>query len=247
MRIRPLGLARLKNMLHFIGGLAATSQRTAGSGEGPAPLGDRSRGRMHGDMRGSALLILTAALHAAEATPDARAGDHAELRELMSRAVGALNSRSVDDLARLLDGTSRLTFIDASVAGSAPAVAETFARWFAPATGLAKVEFAPVVDPGGAVFIGPDVAWATGRSDDRYTLVDGRSGIMPCRWTAVVVRRDGHWRIAAFHAGINVLDNAHLAMRDAAWKAWCWAIGIGAALSGLIAGLLISRMVWRRR
>jgi hypothetical protein len=104
-----------------------------------------------------------------------------------------------------------------------------------------------------SVAIGPEVdelthlygttGVAVGSSQDHFKLTDGRDFVMPTRWSATVVKKDGRWLVAEFHASTNTFDNPvlHIAMRQAA----LWA-GVAAGVVGLVLGFVIARLLGRR-
>lgn len=188
------------------------------------------------------LLLVAVALAAAE--PDPRAADHDAMRRLLTDATAALNARRFADLAPLLAPAASLTFVDQTVVGDAAALEQAFARWLGPQTDLAEVRFAPRVERG-TVFTGPDTGWAAGVSDDTYTLKDGRSAVIACRWTASVVRHDGAWKLSTLHAGVNLMDNPVLAATAAQTRrAFGW-IAVAAAAIALVVGVIIGRTLRR--
>jgi hypothetical protein len=58
------------------------------------------------------------------------------------------------------------------------------------------------------------------------------------RWTGTLVKKDGKWKVASFHASANAFDNPILWI--ALKKVGMW-VGIGAAVLGLVIGFLIGR------
>ena len=101
---------------------------------------------------------------------------------------------------------------------------------------LRTMQLQPVADAATS-FIGPDVGVAYGSSKDDFTLSDGTKLTLSARWTATVTKVDGQWKIRAFHAGVNMLDNPIL---DAAGQL-CWVGGLGGLMLGLVLGWLIGR------
>ena len=140
----------------------------------------------------------------------------------------------------------RLTFVDQSVVRSMEELDVMLATWFAPETGLEKVEFAPRADAL-ALLLDGDTAIAGGISDDRYTMRDGRSGVMPTTWSATARRgADGQWRLASLHAGVDPQDNAILDIHHRTFRMLLLVVGLACALIALLIGVVLGRR-WGRR
>ena len=88
-------------------------------------------------------------------------------------------------------------------------------------------------------FIGENVGLADGTSKETYTFRDGDVRDMTTRWTAVLEKEEGNWKISQIHFSANILDNPVLsaAQRAAGGNIFLPA-GIGFALGALIIGLL---------
>jgi len=199
----------------------------------------------HARMRYNGLLVLLLAIMPWIAVSALeREEDHQALRVLMTDLTLALNEHRAADLFTHLDHECSLTFVDQLIVHNKAELVEAFETWFGPNAQLASVRFAPVVERG-AVFTGPDTAWASGRSDDVYTMTDGRSGEMTANWTATVVRRDGVWKLSTLHAGVDPMTNPVVNMVTSAAKRWTLYAGIACALLGLVLGFIGARLVRR--
>ena len=51
-----------------------------------------------------------------------------------------------------------------------------------------------------------------GHSKDHYQLADGKDFDLLTHWTAAVVRKDGKWKIAAFHASVEYVRQCRAAI-----------------------------------
>jgi ketosteroid isomerase-like protein len=91
---------------------------------------------------------------------------------------------------------------------------------------------------------GTDTATSLGNMQQHFKLRDGMEFDLPSRWTATLVKEDGRWKIAAFHASANVFDNGvlHMALRRTAY--WVGGIAGGVALA---IGIAIGRLSKRPR
>jgi hypothetical protein len=87
-----------------------------------------------------------------------------------------------------------------------------------------------------------DVAIAYGVTDDHYELADGKTFDIAARWTATLVRRDGGWKIAAFHYSTDMFDNPVLA----AQRRILILVAAAAAVVAFLVALLLGRALGRR-
>ena len=92
-------------------------------------------------------------------------------------------------------------------------------------------------------FLGEAVGVTQGISKDVYEFKSVGRRELESRWTAVVEKVGGKWKVARVHMSANVLDNAVL---DAATKLGTIKAIIGAA-SGLLLGLILGRLFFRRK
>jgi ketosteroid isomerase-like protein len=165
---------------------------------------------------------------------------HADLRKLRDDMIDAINK---DDRARLMsllhknivvtfmdgdtvrghDGVQK--YLDAKLKGTPPIV-QTYSVH-------------PKVDELSIIY-GGDTAISFGSSDDHFKLSRGLEFDVHNRWTATLVKEDGKWLLAAFHASVGLFNNPLL---DAT-KRFAYSIAGGGALIGVLVGWLIGR---RRR
>jgi ketosteroid isomerase-like protein len=105
-----------------------------------------------------------------------------------------------------------------------------------------SVQINPTVDELSIVY-GGTTAIAFGSSDDEFKLKRGLQFKVHSRWTATLVKEQGKWMIAAFHASTSLFDNPLL---NTAKTMIPVAAGI-AGLAGLVLGLIVARLMGRRR
>jgi hypothetical protein len=191
------------------------------------------------------LVFLLTILACSQLAAEERAEDHQALRVLRTSLTTAMNEHRTADLIALLDDECSITFVDQRVVADAEGLDKAFDAWFGANGPLASVQFAPVVKRG-SIFTGADTAWATGVSDDVYTLKDGRSGPMTANWTASMVRRDGVWKLSTLHAGVDPEHNPMLDMVTSAAQRWVIYALISGALGGLVLGFISARLLSRR-
>jgi ketosteroid isomerase-like protein len=96
------------------------------------------------------------------------------------------------------------------------------------------------VDELSILYAHDEVAISWGSARETFKMADGRSLVLPARWSATLVKGGGRWQIASLHASDDLFDNPILTL---AKRAAYWAAGI-ALLIGVVLGWLLGR---RRR
>jgi len=173
-------------------------------------------------------LLVAATGPVAGAADDGHAADHEALRALRAKVVNAINGRDVDALVTCFAPEFVFTAVDQTVLTDRAGVEAYLNRWFkdaaSPLKSLTTIPTADILSR----FTDPNSAYCYGSTKDVYTLKDGRKVTVPGRWTALVVRQDGAWKVAAAHVGVNFLDNPVMAFRTMPWyRKLGAAIGIG--------------------
>jgi len=137
----------------------------------------------------------------------ARQADHEMLRTLKAKVTTALNSRDFDALASCFAKEFVLTGVDQTVVRSMDELNEYYSRTFEqPDSLLTSIEVQPAASEL-TQFIDENTGVCYGASTDTYTLRTGGTAVMNSKWTATLVKEDNEWRIAAVHAGTDILDN----------------------------------------
>jgi uncharacterized protein (TIGR02246 family) len=167
---------------------------------------------------------------------------HEELRELRRRLVEAVNTNDMEKLMALLDDDVVVTFMNNEVARGPQGVKAYYDRMM---TGEDRVveTFATEATVDELTHLYGDTGVAFGSSQDRFRLTDGRDFQTATRWTATLVRADGDWKVAAFHASANMFDNPVLAIAIRRTAAW---VGGIAGVLGLAIGFGLGWVVKRR-
>ena len=162
--------------------------------------------------------------------------DHDELRALLKLFTDSFNTRNIDALLPHLHQNFSVTMINQDVVTTANDLKGYMDKQFnAPGSPLKDVKIAPEADIRTVLFSGR-FGVNRGTSTDTYTLKDGRVFTLQTRWTGTAIHDAGKWKVLNAHIGLNILDNPIL---DATEKLkWVWAGG--AAVAGLIAGVLIT-------
>ncbi len=168
-----------------------------------------------------------------------RDADHVALRALLATMTGALNSSNFATFSDHLAPGFHITFADQRTFTSIDELA-AYKQEMATKQGITSVIFVPEID-GPTIFLNDTTGICTGRSTDTFTSSSGVIS-MTSRWTATVIRDQGAaWKVAAFHSGVNLLDNPVLDRTRSTMVHLVWIIGIAGVLAGLIAGWLLGR------
>lgn len=175
---------------------------------------------------------------------EARQQDHEELRALLRTITQAFNARDFQALAAVLDREFSVTTVDQKRFTSLDAFRTYWEGIFKGDRAVVrKVTIKPTADEL-TRFLAPDVGLSSGTSEDTWEFADGDVRVMKVRWTAVVRKVDGRWKLTSAHVGTDLLDNpVTAAAKQGLWKIGGWAGG-GGLVVGALAGLIVGR---RRR
>lgn len=98
----------------------------------------------------------------------------------------------------------------------------------------------PSSDDIAIMYEGP-TAIAVGKSVPHYKYL-GKEFDLENRWTATLVKKDGQWKLAAYHVSANMTDNPIL---DAAVNSIVWAVIIS-LLIGLVLGIVGTKLIGKK-
>jgi len=164
---------------------------------------------------------------------------HAELRLLKDDLVDAVNTRDVPRLLKHLHPDVVVTWQNAEVSRHPEGVRAYLARMLEGPNRIVDSFTTAVAVDELTILHGGDAGISFGSTRDHFSLRGGQSFDLDSRWSATLVRHDGRWVIASFHASTNLFDNPLLTgARRAA---------IGAAAGALIVGVLVGWLIGRRR
>jgi uncharacterized protein (TIGR02246 family) len=176
------------------------------------------------------------------AAQDPRAADHEELRAMLRTVTKAMNDKDLASLAAVMLPDVSITTVDQQ---RFKTLADFQKYWNAifggPTMQVRKVTMTPQVDDL-TQFLDDSTGLAYGSSTDTWEFADGDVRTMKIRWSAVMRKAEGKWKIASVHVGTNLLDNPVL---DAT-KAMAWKIAAGVGVGGLVVGFLIGWLSRRR-
>jgi ketosteroid isomerase-like protein len=167
---------------------------------------------------------------------------HAELRSVRDSMIEAINKNDVDKLLSHLHKEVVVTWMDGEVSRHPDGVKSYYDKMMKGDKRIVEsVQTKPDVDEL-SILYGGTTAVAFGHSDDDFKLKRGLDFKVHTRWTATLVKEDGKWLIAAFHASTSLFDNPLL---NAAKQLAYWVGGI-AGLGGLLLGVLLMRWLRKR-
>lgn len=198
-------------------------------------------------MKLSSMLVLVGAVlwltpGVADAQPAPEDPVHAALRKVRDGLIEAVNKNDLDQLLAPLHKNVVVTWMDGTVSRGRDGVRAYYEKMMKGDQRIVdRLQINPAVDEL-SILYGGDTAIAFGSSDDDFKLKRGLEFKVHNRWTATLVKEDGQWRIAAFHASVSLFDNPLL---SAAEKLAYWAGGI-AGVVGLGLGWLGARWLRKR-
>jgi ketosteroid isomerase-like protein len=175
----------------------------------------------------------------AVAQDDDRAADHAALVALREQFTQALNRRDFAAMQPLVIDSVTFTSISNEKVSGLDGLKSYWEKLFeGDGSVLKSITVSPVAD-GLTEFFGDSVGVAQGLSHDvlEFRKVGRRE--LESRWTAVVVKVEGVWKVACIHMSANVLDNPVVKA-----NALVGNLKMGA---GALVGLLIGAIIFRRR
>jgi uncharacterized protein (TIGR02246 family) len=176
--------------------------------------------------------LLRAPASGQEGKPAPEDPTHEELRALRRELVEAVNKNDLEGLLTHLDQNVIVTWLNGEVSRGPEEVRAYYDRMMkGPKPIVKSITIDPTVDDLTHLYGNTGVAY--GSSRDHFQLTDGQDFVVPTRWSATVVKKDGKWLIANFHASTNMFDNPVLMLAIKRTALW---VGVIAGLVGLIVG-----------
>ena len=168
-----------------------------------------------------------------------RSEDHAALIALRETFTEAINQRDFEAMKPLV--TDDLTFISISnekVSGI-DGLSEYWANLFEGENSILKrITVAPSADAL-TEFFGDSIGVAQGTSNDKFEFRKVGPRELTSRWTALVVKDQGQWKVARVHMSANVLDNPVLDASNT--------VGNLKLAAGAFVGFVLGALLMRRR
>jgi hypothetical protein len=185
-----------------------------------------------------ALLIPTALL-GQPAQPENPA--HQELRQMRDGLMAAMNKGDMDGTLKYLETNVVITWQNAEVSRGHDGVRAYYNRVM---TGPNRIvdSFNCSIHPDElTILYGNNMGICYGSSEEHYKLATGSDLNVKGRWTATLVKENGHWLVASLHCSTDLFDNVVLNLaKKAVWMTGIVSLGIGVLL-GLLIGLLRRR------
>ena len=178
---------------------------------------------------------------APSATAAAEDPAHNELRALRDGLMEAMNKGDIDKLLTYLHPNVVVTYQDGEVARGREGVKAYQLKMTTGPHKIVESFHADVHVDELTILYGGTTGVSFGSADEAFNLVNGSKFSLKGRWSATLIKEDGHWLVASLHTSTNLFDNPLLDMAKRAA-----AIGIAVALAvGIGIGFLIGR--WGRR
>ncbi len=194
------------------------------------------------------LVLLTASATAQQADdsaaePGAESADqiHGQLQELRDRMFAAYEKRDVDALLKDVARDVVITWQNADRNEGHDEFLEFYAEMMKGTNRIVKDMSSEFEVEQLSILYGEDTAVARGTLADHFELTDGSDFVLNSMWTATVVKIDGSWKVASFHASSNIFDNPILAYA----QGWLVKIGLFCGAIGLVIGLIVGRVTKR--
>jgi ketosteroid isomerase-like protein len=185
------------------------------------------------------LVFVTLSTHGQATPPENPA--HQELRQMRDGLLDAMNKGDFEGTLKFLETNVVITWQNAEVSRGQDGVRSYYNRIM---TGPNKIvdSFSCSIHPDElTILYGNNMGICYGSSDEHYKLTNGRELNVKGRWTATLVKENGHWLVASLHCSTDLFDNVMLDIaKKAAWITGAVSLGIGVLL-GLFVGLLRRR------
>ena len=164
---------------------------------------------------------------------------HQELRAVRDGLLAAMNKGDLEGTLKYLHTNCVITWHNAEVSRGHDGVRAYFNRVMTGPNKIVESFTCSLNVDELTILYGDNMGICFGSSDEHFKLATGKDLDVKGRWTATLVKEDGHWLIASLHASTNLFDNVMLDLAKKAAKV--------AAIVSLIVGLIIGWLVGRRR
>ncbi len=158
---------------------------------------------------------------------------HAELRALRTEVIEAITQGDFDRVIKHVHTNVVITWQNGDVCRGHQGLREFFNRMGKDTFKGYKV---PPTPDELSILHGGDTGVSFGQTVAQYKLL-GKDIELKSRWTATLVKENGHWLLASYHVSMNVLDNPLL---SAAKSGLYLAAGL-ALVGGLIVGFFLGK------
>ncbi len=175
-------------------------------------------------------LACATAWHRASAAEDPA---HNELRALRTEVIESIAKGDIERVMRHVHTNVVITWQNGEVCRGHQGLRDFFNRM---GKDVFKGYKVPPTPDELTILHGGDTGVSFGETVAAYRLL-GKEIELKSRWTATLVKQEGHWLLAGYHVSMNVLDNPILA---AAKGSLVWAAAT-ALVVGLVAGVVLGK------
>lgn len=166
---------------------------------------------------------------------------HDELRALRAAVVKAVNEQNIDALLPHLHPNVVIVWQNAEISRKHQGVRDYYQKTLGgPDSILKSFSVEPTVDEL-TIFYGDNTGISYGKAVSKFKFRDGDTFDLNGPWSATLVKTDGRWQIAEFHASAGLFDNPLLeAAKNALYIGVAVAGGVGVLLGAMIV-LIVKR------
>jgi len=172
-----------------------------------------------------------------QAPPPSDEATHNELRALFAGLVDAINKGDIDRQLSYLHPNVVMTAPNNEVSRGREGVRAYHDKMMTGPNHLVESFHAEVDVDELTILYGGNTGISFGSAMQHYKMTSGLNLDVKTRWTATLVKENGHWLIAALHVSANLFDNPLLTMA----KRMSYTVGGGCLLLGLLVGFLLGR------
>jgi ketosteroid isomerase-like protein len=197
---------------------------------------------------GLSVVIVCLAGLAAAADKDAKDTEpedpnHQQLRKLRTAIQDAVNEQRIDDLLEHVHPNVVAVWQNGEITRGHKGIRDYYNKHLGgPDATLKSYTIEPEVAELTILYDGKTgISWGTMTS--HFVFKDGKTFDLKGPWSATLVKQDGRWLVAEFHASAPLFENPLVA---AAQRALYWGCGIAAGV-GLLVGALLVLLLKRRK
>lgn len=175
---------------------------------------------------------------------DPHAADRQALLKVFREIEASINAQDIDRMVAQMDPAATVTWLNGEVSRGHAEIRAYYQRMLKGEQRILDRYLTAAKVAASARFLGNgDVAVADGTMEDEFFPVARGPFRLQSNWTSTSARVDGQWKVISLHLSSNVFTNSLLAeAKNALWYA-----GGGAAVAGVLLGLLLCRVFGRRR
>ncbi|HPT49588.1 MAG TPA: nuclear transport factor 2 family protein [Accumulibacter sp.] len=175
---------------------------------------------------------------------DPHAADRQALLKVFREIEASINAQDIDRMVAQMDPAATVTWLNGEVSRGHAEIKAYYQRMLKGDQRILDRYLTAAKVAASARFLGNgDVAVADGTMEDEFFPVARGPFRLHSNWSSTSARIDGQWKVISLHLSSNVFTNSLLAeAKNALWYA-----GGGAAVAGLLLGVLLGRVLGRRR